>query len=362
MIKEIIKWKLRLKKKLPNCLIFFVTSKCNSKCKMCFYWKELNQKKKELTLEEIKKISEGFNKILWLHLSGGEPFIRDDLSEICSVFIQNNNAKNIAIPTNGLLCNKIIKHTEKILKENPKINLNILLSIDGFEKTHDYIRGVNGNFKKVVYVEKRLSELKKRYPNLSIMICSVVSKRNSKELINFMKFVRENMNADFHSIELMRGDPKDKNFKLPDSEELDKIYEEYKKNCEYYYKNRDRRYYYQNKLIRESYSRIAKKINHFMNATQLRTFKEKKQIIPCLAGNNTVVIGETGKVYLCELLPEVGNLRDSNYNFKSIFYSKKAEKQKKFIKDKKCYCTHCIFLTRSILFNPIAIIRAMFTK
>jgi len=37
-------------------LIFFVTAKCNSRCKMCFYWKNLSKKQNELKLEEIEKI------------------------------------------------------------------------------------------------------------------------------------------------------------------------------------------------------------------------------------------------------------------------------------------------------------------
>ena len=177
MIKEMIKWKMNFRRKLPNCFIFFVTSKCNSRCKTCFYWKNLN-KKNDLSLEEIQKISKGLDKILWLHLSGGEPFLRNDLSKICSIFIKNNQTHNIAIPTNCLLPDIVLNQTEEILKDNPGINLNLLLSIDGFEKTHDSIRGVKGNFKKAIYVEKKLFELKKEYPNLSTMICTVVNKQN----------------------------------------------------------------------------------------------------------------------------------------------------------------------------------------
>ena len=135
MIKEIIKWKLNIKKKLPNYLIFFITSKCNSKCKHCFYWKNLIEKK-DLNLEEINKIYKNLDNLLWIHLSGGEPFMRNDLSKICSIFIKNNKTKNFAIPTNCLLKEKVIKETEEILKENPEINLNITLSLDGLEKPH----------------------------------------------------------------------------------------------------------------------------------------------------------------------------------------------------------------------------------
>jgi len=42
----------------PSYLIFFVTARCNSKCRMCFYWKEIEKakNKKELSIKEIEKI------------------------------------------------------------------------------------------------------------------------------------------------------------------------------------------------------------------------------------------------------------------------------------------------------------------
>ena len=42
----------------PSHLILYVTSRCNARCKHCFYWKEIDIKKKqELSLNEIKKLS-----------------------------------------------------------------------------------------------------------------------------------------------------------------------------------------------------------------------------------------------------------------------------------------------------------------
>ena len=61
-------------------VIYHVTFRCNAKCKFCFNWKELNQnKEKELSLEEINKISYSMPKFDWLLLSGGEPTLRTDL-------------------------------------------------------------------------------------------------------------------------------------------------------------------------------------------------------------------------------------------------------------------------------------------
>ena len=62
-------------------VILFVTSRCNAFCKTCFYHEELNQPG-DLTFEQIEKISRTMPPITDLWLSGGEPTLRRDVSEI----------------------------------------------------------------------------------------------------------------------------------------------------------------------------------------------------------------------------------------------------------------------------------------
>jgi len=61
-----------------------------------------------------------------------------------------------------------------------------------------------------------------------------------------------------------------------------------------------------------------------------------------------------GDIYPCELLIDrkLGNVRDNGYDFKKIWYGKKADEARRFIRDTKCFCTYECFLTVNILFNP----------
>ena len=61
-----------------NSLFLFVTSRCNSLCRTCFYFDKLNSKD-DLTTREIARISETAPPFRKLWLSGGEPFLRDEL-------------------------------------------------------------------------------------------------------------------------------------------------------------------------------------------------------------------------------------------------------------------------------------------
>ena len=97
-----------LTKSSPVQLTLFVTSRCNIRCKMCFYWEPVeNKSTQEITLEEVEKISKSMPDFFWLLLSGGEAFVREDLAEIVETFYKNNNIKHLTIPTNGTYKKKL---------------------------------------------------------------------------------------------------------------------------------------------------------------------------------------------------------------------------------------------------------------
>lgn len=57
---------------------------------MCFYAEDMDKKEKDLTFEEIKKISETAGQFNRLWVSGGEPTLREELPEIIEMFYKNN--------------------------------------------------------------------------------------------------------------------------------------------------------------------------------------------------------------------------------------------------------------------------------
>ena len=105
-------------------LIYFVTSRCQGNCRSCFYWRGLNRGR-ELSLSEIERIVPSLGPFHTLLLSGGEPFLRQDLVQICQTFYKNNQPKSIIIPTNGILYNLIPGKVEEILKACPKTKITI---------------------------------------------------------------------------------------------------------------------------------------------------------------------------------------------------------------------------------------------
>ena len=94
--------------KTPPYLILFVSSECWMKCRHCWFnedWKNSNLKNDSLTFEELKKLSESLNKTLFLSITGGEAFMRDDIEEIIKLFTKKKRVFRYEIPTSGFMTN-----------------------------------------------------------------------------------------------------------------------------------------------------------------------------------------------------------------------------------------------------------------
>ena len=77
-----------MKPGMPINLTFSITNICQSRCKTCNIWelyeKQPQKRNEELALEEIKSIFRSMGHIYVFNISGGEPFLRKDITEIIS--------------------------------------------------------------------------------------------------------------------------------------------------------------------------------------------------------------------------------------------------------------------------------------
>jgi radical SAM family uncharacterized protein len=118
-----------------------VTYNCNLRCKMCPFWKRPS---KDSSIEQEKAILKQIyaSGACAIAFEGGEPLLRDDLVEILA--FSRSLPLHTSLITNGTLLKS------KINEIAPYINGVVYVSLDGLEKTHDTIRGVNGSFRKAV--------------------------------------------------------------------------------------------------------------------------------------------------------------------------------------------------------------------
>ena len=329
------------KGKTPLYMIFFVTSYCNLKCEHCFYWKELNVKRSELTLEEIEKIAKKMDDLMFLRLTGGEPALRRDLPEIVKIFYDNKHLRGVGINTAGFLTEKILKDARKILDTCPELELEVCISIDDVERFHDINRGIPNTYKNATATIKGLKELKKEYENRIRLNCGIcVSKFNQDRLDVIFEDVLVPLGVDFIQTTLIRGKPKD-----PDLMEVD--LEKYRA-----FLRKTRAY-----NSRQSYHGLYVSSNakdKLMSSIIVKTVQERRfQGIYCNAGNKIGVLYSDGGLYPCELLDKnIGNLRENNYDFRALWNSQQANDVRGFIHDTKCFCTHECFMTTNLLLDP----------
>ena len=106
------------------------TYRCNSKCQMCYIWKNPTDQKEEVSLQTLSKLPGGFDN---LNVSGGEPTLRRDLGEIVELLYPK--ARILEISSNGLHPEKLVP----IIRKFPKIKVRF--SLEGDEATSNAIRG-----------------------------------------------------------------------------------------------------------------------------------------------------------------------------------------------------------------------------
>ena len=117
-----------LNKSLSSYLILFVNNICQLRCDMCFYWDSMQIKTKQLSLEEIIKLSKSLPNLLQLTLTGGEPFLRKDLHEMPKIFSKYSNLSKCTVVTNGMLYERIRNQVFTFVNENKNVDdMRVLL-------------------------------------------------------------------------------------------------------------------------------------------------------------------------------------------------------------------------------------------
>lgn len=338
-IKDRISYGSRIFKKsgLPIYLIFFITSRCNAKCRHCFVERQLINR--ELDIEEIKKFAMSFPRLLILSLTGGEPFMREDIIEIYRAFAAKTHI--ITISTNGFYKDRMSRAIPRMLIDFPKTNLIVYLSIDGPETIHDKIRG-HGSYLKAMDSLYMLQSLRKEFRNFNVSISMTFNNANQDYLQDTLVKFADLQLADNINIALIRGKVKDSSLKEISTDKYNEI-TQLKIN-----KTIDKKKAYPN-LIMNKFIQLK---DYYTYKIIERILRDDRYVLPCQAGSLLAVLNDTGDVYPCEMRDSsMGNIREFDYDFVKLWHCNKAEAIRKQIKD-GCYCTYECALAPSILFNP----------
>jgi MoaA/NifB/PqqE/SkfB family radical SAM enzyme len=350
----------------PMNLTFSVTNRCQSRCKTCKIWglyqKNPTKSHEELDLNEIEKIFQSMGHIFIFNMSGGEPFLRSDIIEVLNLACKYLTPGIIHIPTNAIAVNKIEQNVIDILKvvntSNPSIQLTIKPSLDHIGDKHDEIRGVKGNFDKVIDLFKRLKGLQSEYKNLHAELGTVISEWNVADIEDIANFVTT-LGGDSYRNEIaeQRSEMFNKEEPITPSPAL---YEHAIKGFTKAMKKNMRQH--------GPFQKITQAFRLTYYDLAIRILKENKQVIPCYAGLSNAHMSPYGDIWACCTLgyeKSMGNLRDFSYNFPALWNSRQAKQVRYYIKGRSCACPLANQVYSNILLHGPSLlktIRTLFEK
>jgi MoaA/NifB/PqqE/SkfB family radical SAM enzyme len=330
----------------PMSITIGVTNKCNSRCATCGIWRHSSEPAiKEFTLEEYYLTFKSIrHHPFWLTMTGGEPFLRDDLAEICLLAASQLKPGVITLPTNGSLPRIIAERMKCMLEAIDDTVLMVNLSLDGVGDKHDRIRGVPGSYERLIATYNLLFELTRVYPNFHLGIHTVISRFNINDLSEVCNLVRS-LRPDTHIFEIAE-----------ERSELFNLGWNMTPGPHQYADTTMRLHsILENPSGRKSFTaRIIQACRLAYYQITSRELLEGRQVIPCYAGYASCQITPLGEVWPCCVHGYnmvVGSLRDADYNFEAIWSSEKASQVRRFIKDGKCSCPLANAHYTSMLFD-----------
>ncbi|MFH0859825.1 MAG: radical SAM protein [Candidatus Altiarchaeota archaeon] len=329
---------------LPVNYTISLTFRCNSRCLTCdITGREAGN---ELTLEELGGIFSTIGKPYWVTLSGGEPFLREELEDICTSLYRRCMPSIVNIPTNGL-AGSIPDTVKAITEAAPNTSWIVNLSLDGIGEKHDRIRGVRGNFERAVETYRGLRKLRNR--NLSVGIHTVISRHNVSDIPHIYDYVMSELKPDSYITEIAE-----------ERVELDNVgsgvtpsQEDYSKAIGYITSRTRMKDYGGTSRITQAF-----RLEYYENVK--RMLSDKRQIIPCYAGIASAQISADGDVWFCCIKADpVGNLRECDYDFKKLWFSERAESMRKTVRESRCYCPLANAAYTNMLVNPKTLLRVL---
>lgn len=142
---------------LPRFLTYTVSFACNARCIMCDSWKL--PAKDDLRLEEIERIVDQLPRMDAVRLTGGEPFVRRDMSDIAHLMERRLKPWVVSVTTNGFLTDRIVEFARDPRR---KVPLDLLVSIDGLEDKHNHVRGHSQAYQLCLETLKELAPHRKQ--------------------------------------------------------------------------------------------------------------------------------------------------------------------------------------------------------
>jgi len=328
---------------LPEFIIAYVTERCNLKCEHCFFWKEVDAPGATMRPDEWRRIARHLGSPAMIALTGGEPFLREDLDEIAVAFAEEARPIGFQITSNGFLPTRIEATARRILAAAPALPLAVSISLDGPAAVHDRLRALDGSWQRAAETLDRLVRLRAEQPRFKVATGTVFCRDNQTVAEDFLREIRARWQPNSMALILARGEPRDPALLSVD---LDR----YRRAMEIVH---GYSIVGSNAPLATIGNAVGRAVSREKMDVITRVAERDEFVVPCVAGALVGVIRSDGTVAPCEMLPdEFGNLREVDYDFRRLWLSDRAESFRRRIVAERCRCTHECFVAPSVTFTP----------
>jgi len=187
----------------PQTLNLFVTARCNARCEFCLYRHAVDnptEREEEMRLDEYEALARSYGPLHYLAVSGGEPFVRDDLADIIQTFIDHCGVRVVDIPSNFTFTKAMVKVMDHLTAANPEVAFDLQLSLDDLGERHNASRKVPGLFAKAKKSFLVLAALRELRPNLRIKGSTLYLPANAERLDEVLVELGRTFNFDRMSV------------------------------------------------------------------------------------------------------------------------------------------------------------------
>ena len=305
-------------------------SACNCRCIMCDIWKD-NKNLKQLNENDIKGLMSSLKKLgtRQVLMSGGEALLNPNFFRFCEILNEENI--KVTLLSTGLT---IKKNAEQLVKWVH----DIIVSVDGDEQTHDYIRNIPGAFNKL---REGINYIKAMKPTHKITARTVIHRLNyqrwpaiidaAKEIgLDQLSFLPADVSSHAFNREMLWDENRQHEILLSFEDlpylknVIEKLITDYKEDFE-------------DNFIAESPEKIWKIYEYYAAYYGLNSFPYKK----CNAPWVSTVVEADGTVRPCFFHEPIGNIRLESLD--TILNSENAIDFRKHLDiDKNETCMKCV--------------------
>lgn len=309
--------------KKPAFCDLVITEKCMLKCKMCRMWQSQNPE--NLPLEAWRKFIDSLADFVegkaQVQFVGGEPLFKKGVLGLVKQAAQRGFSTTMT--TNGFLMDE---NTAQAIAES---GLNTLVfSLDSLKKqTHDFLRGVDGVYDKVMQGLEFLSRVNNG--SLKIHLVTTIMQQNLDDLLELAEWAQRNS--------LIHG----LGFQAIMQPFFAAANEHWQKKEEFSFlwpKAIDRVDYILDKLaaFKKAGWKITNPVAQFsVYQAYFRNPERFVKVLKCNLGYNSITVNTAGKIFLCNSLEPIGDIQEGK-DLRELWLSAKAEQVRNAIKN----CNH----------------------